>query len=572
MNSIKFKMVVLFSFLFLVLGSTIGFIMFQSSYNLVIDSISEQAESIAEHAVNSIDLEEYAKLVEANRETDYYFELRNQLNNIREANGVKYIYTMNKTDSEQSIYYYLVDGMPIGSEDASELGEEEDITEFPALLEAFETGEVVEGELTNSVEYGALLSTYVPIKSGNGQLLGILGVDFDASEIYSYLLESQRKMLLTTVSLLVIGLGLIFWISTVITKPLTRLTKQVEKISQGDLTLKINENRKDEIGKLANAVQVMIDDLHLMIHDIRNSAHTLNQSSNDLLHGAEVTEAMAVQTSQAMIETATGTTEQSVEANTVVVMMREATEKLNQGSAQMVRTVEDAKISVTQAEQGKSQIHDTIHHLNQVIENVKGTTATIQSLSKRSDEVGNIIHVISDIANQTNLLALNAAIEAARAGENGKGFAVVADEVRKLAEQSARSAEEIIHVINDIQSETKETVQSMEMNLQGVQAQVNLIDKVGQSLNVIVEKANHTEADTKELEKLFNELHSDVRKVEEAIVHISKVTEHTSSIAEEVAASSEEQCESLKNMVKHVGDLSALSNELESHVDKFRLK
>ncbi len=131
-------------------------------------------------------------------------------------------------------------------------------------------------------------------------------------------------------------------------------------------------------------------------------------------------------------------------------------------------------------------------------------TDSIQKLGKRSEEIGGIITVISDIAEQTNLLALNAAIEAARAGEQGKGFAVVASEVRKLAEQSKQASGQITGLINDIQAETSVTVRTMESNLLAVNEQVMIINKGGEALEEIVDKVIETETGVEHMKNSFS--------------------------------------------------------------------
>ncbi|MBK7091914.1 MAG: hypothetical protein IPH59_09365 [bacterium] len=125
--------------------------------------------------------------------------------------------------------------------------------------------------------------------------------------------------------------------------------------------------------------------------------------------------------------------------------------------------------------------------MNKIASVVQDSAATIQALAKSSDQIGEIISVIDDIADQTNLLALNAAIEAARAGEQGRGFAVVADEVRKLAERTTKATKEITDMIKGIQSDTKGAVVSMEQGIHEVEGGRQLADKAGESLNAILD-------------------------------------------------------------------------------------
>ncbi|RAK19140.1 methyl-accepting chemotaxis protein [Anoxybacillus vitaminiphilus] len=572
LRSLKYKMMIVFSVIILIAELILSYIIFQSSSNLVIRSISEQARTIGEYAVSMIDIEKYRDIRPESGKTDYYYELRRQLNEIREANGLKYLYTMAREKSGETYkYYYVVDGMPLESEDASDLGDVEE-EEFPKMIEAFNTGKTAEGELSDTEEYGALLTVYVPIKDRSGELLGILGVDYDATAIYELLQKNKRNMLILTVAILLVSLFVIYLFSRILTKPLIILTKQVEKVSNGDLTAAFNTNRKDEIGKLAAAFARMVKDLNQIISEIHMTTVQLNESSQQLVKSADITQQVAEQIAVSMSETARGTAKQTEEATVILRMMEDAMRRLNKGSEEVEETVQDAVTATKHAKEGQQAMQEAIEHLGEVTDTVTYATDAIQNLAKRSDEVGGIITVISNIANQTNLLALNAAIEAARAGESGKGFAIVADEIRKLAEQSKTAAQDIIRLIEDIQLETSVTVKTMESNLEAVKGQVNIIQKGGEALKAIVEKVQQTEEDTKNMKALFQSLNDDVAQVLHAIEQISSVIQETSAIAEAVSSSTDEQSDAVNNIMKNATELAQLSEQLRLQVSNFKIK
>ena len=135
--------------------------------------------------------------------------------------------------------------------------------------------------------------------------------------------------------------------------------------------------------------------------------------------------------------------------------------------------------------EGNQAIQAAVLQMNAIHDSIRELSGVVEGLGNHSQAIGQIIEVITGIANQTNLLALNAAIEAARAGEHGRGFAVVADEVRKLAEQSSRSAEQISQLINTIQSDTKHAMNSMEAGTREVQQGILVVHEAGETFGQI---------------------------------------------------------------------------------------
>ncbi|WP_442857418.1 methyl-accepting chemotaxis protein [Bacillus sp. FJAT-42315] len=315
----------------------------------------------------------------------------------------------------------------------------------------------------------------------------------------------------------------------------------------------------------------MVVDLREIIADINSTTVTMNGTTQDLNRFVKTTEEASGNITQSMEETAVGIEKQSEQVNTILEMMANTMNFLHEGVAQVKRTVENAKVSTDTAEKGKESMREATVQLHELIQTVESATETVQSLAKRSDEVGEIITVISDIANQTNLLALNAAIEAARAGENGKGFAVVADEVRKLAEQSQSAANKIIDLIGAIQKETNDTVMKMEQNLKAVQKQEQLIDQGEEALNVIVHTVEQTEKDTHQMEGIFSDLQKDSQKVLEALETISAVIEENTAVTEEVASASKDQSTVISHIVTNVQRVGEISEVLKHKVDKFKL-
>lgn len=240
--------------------------------------------------------------------------------------------------------------------------------------------------------------------------------------------------------------------------------------------------------------------------------------------------------------------------------------------AESSATVSESSIDVLRrAEEGNQMIKQTIQQMNTIGGSVQKSSSVIQDLAESSKEIGEIVEVISTIANQTNLLSLNAAIEAARAGEHGKGFAVVADEVRKLADQSQQSSEQIAALIHAIQEKTNDAVDRMKTGFKEVEQGVTIADQAGeafghilQSIQIVNEQLQESSAATEEVAAAVEQLTAS----SEQLVHIAtNVTASTQS----VAAASDEQLASTEKFVSSANSLSDLAQELQDEMNKFKI-
>jgi len=195
--------------------------------------------------------------------------------------------------------------------------------------------------------------------------------------------------------------------------------------------------------------------------------------------------------------------------------------------------------------------------IKRIADVVNQSAGTVRALGKSSDQIGEIIGVIDDIADQTNLLALNAAIEAARAGEQGRGFAVVADEVRKLAERTTRATKEIASMIKTIQSETTLAVQSMEQGTQEVENGFRLADKAAASLQGIVDTSE-------KVTDMIAQIATASKEQSAASEQISRNVEAISTVTGETAAN-------IQHIARAAEDLNKLTTALQDLVGQFQL-
>jgi len=280
--------------------------------------------------------------------------------------------------------------------------------------------------------------------------------------------------------------------------------------SGGDLSRTIEEQGDDEMSLLAGHAGRMLGELREIIRQISDAAAQQNEGARMIAESAGSL-SNGAQSQAASVEQMTAAVEQL--ASSIDVILKSAVES----RAQAGRTTELAKA-------GSQAVHDAID--------------SMRTIRRSSEQINDIIQVISEIAAQTNLLALNAAIEAARAGQHGLGFAVVADEVRKLAERSSEAAKEITHLINE--------------STQRVQEGAELSEKVGQSLDSIVSAVEATAAGIANIASSTESQSTNASEVMMAIRSVSRTTESNAAAAEEMAASAEQlgaQAQGLRDLV-----------------------
>lgn len=342
---------------------------------------------------------------------------------------------------------------------------------------------------------------------------------------------------------IVLTVGTSIVITFSITRPLYKAVEVSNTLAKGDLTVHIDASAKDETGQLLLAMKKMAENLGGVIRNITGASNQIASSSEELSATAEeMAKGMDMQTSQTS-QVASAMEEMSA---TVLQVAKNA-----QGAAS------SAKEATATAQKGGDVVAKTVKGMQRIADTVQESARTIGELGKSSDQIGEIVAVIDDIADQTNLLALNAAIEAARAGEQGRGFAVVADEVRKLAERTTKATKEIAAMIKNIQKETDGAVSVMEAGTKEVADGVKLANEAGQALNMIVEA---------------------VDKVNDMIAQIATASEEQSAAAEEISNSIEgiasitkETAEGSRQTSTASYELSRMATELRGMVGQFKI-
>nr|WP_010282121.1 methyl-accepting chemotaxis protein [Bacillus timonensis] len=571
-KSVKFKMVFIFSVLLLTACTLISLLVYQFSMNTVKTSVGQQAAKIVESSVGVINLNKYKEITPELGETGYYKELRKELNTIREMNELVYLYTMSRSKKGDNYkYYYMVDGMPLESEDASALGEEEeDVADFPAMIRAFESGKT-EYEISNDEEYGALISVYVPMKNENGGIIGILGADIDATHVYDAIDSSKAKITWITIVILLIGMVIVYLFADYLTKPLKRLTENVRQVGRGDLSVVIETTRTDEIGALTKTFGEMVNELKKVIQGIDTNSSQLIETSNQLLHNSNKAGEASNQITNSMQEVSAGSYTQYKSSEESAETLEQLSKGIRDIAATSSSVAELSTISLKYAEQGNNRIENVINQMTLLNDSVKVSASSIKELEEQSNEISVIIKIIRDISAQTNLLALNAAIEAARAGENGKGFAVVADEVRKLAEQSEDAAKNISTLISNMKEDTNRTVHSMKIVNDNVTEGITAVEEAGDSFVSILDSIQNVVAQIKGVSLTSEEMSAYSEEIATAVMETTVLANQAADRSKDVVGLTVEQENYINEILFSITSLKEMAANLDGLIKKFVL-
>lgn len=321
-----------------------------------------------------------------------------------------------------------------------------------------------------------------------------------------------------------------------------RLLDELGDLADGDLTVNATVS-EDFTGAIADSVNFAIDQLRQLVTAINSTADRVSQSSE--------------QTQVNAFELARASEDQAQEIAGVSASINEMTLSIDQVSNNAAESAAVAKRSVAIAYNGAEVVQRSIDGMNVIRDQIQETSKRIKRLGESSQEIGDIVGLINDIADQTNVLALNAAIQASMAGEAGRGFAVVADEVQRLAERSANATKQIETLVKTIQADTSEAVVSMESTTSEVVRGARLAQDAGEALEE-VQNVSNTLSDL--IQNISNAAQQQARSagtISQTMTVIQDITSQTSSGTMATARS--------------IGELSEMASALQESVTGFKI-
>jgi twitching motility protein PilJ len=321
-----------------------------------------------------------------------------------------------------------------------------------------------------------------------------------------------------------------------------RLLDEMVDLSDGDLTIEATVT-EDITGAIADSVNQAVEEMRTLVT-------TINETSVRVSASAQETRGTALR-----LEEASDHQRNQIEkASDTVKAMSDA---MRQMADESIKSAEIAQQSVDIAAAGGSTVRRTISGMDNIREQIQETSKRIKRLGESSQEIGNIVELIEDIADQTNILALNAAMQAAMAGESGRGFAVVADEVQRLAERSANATKQIDALVKTIQADTNEAVSSMEASTSEVVGGAKLAEDAGEALQRIEQVSQEIASATQTIAGRLQQQSKEAGSINETMSVVQGITSQTSEGTEQTTQSIE--------------TLAQMAEQLRQTVARFKL-
>jgi twitching motility protein PilJ len=321
-----------------------------------------------------------------------------------------------------------------------------------------------------------------------------------------------------------------------------RLLDEMGDLADGDLTVTA-EVTESITGAIADSINYTIDSLRTLVEEINRATEQVTVASGEAQSVTTRLQGAAQKQSQ-----------QIEEAGTAVQQMAQS---IHEVSANAGQSAEVAQRSLQAASQGAVAVQNTIAGMNDIRSQIQETSKRIKRLGESSQEIGEIVELISDITEQTNILALNAAIQAASAGEAGRGFTVVAEEVQRLAERSSEATKQIGAIVKTIQQDTNDAVSAMERSTEGVVEGAKLSDAAGQALNEIGEV-------TSSLAQL-------IASISQATTAQTAMEQKVTQLMQEIQAITTQTTAGTRQTAGSIGQLASLAEELRESVSGFKL-
>ncbi|MDQ5877998.1 MAG: twitching motility protein PilJ [Pseudomonadota bacterium] len=321
-----------------------------------------------------------------------------------------------------------------------------------------------------------------------------------------------------------------------------RLMNELGDLADGDLTVTATVS-EDITGAIADSINYTIEELRVLVGRINDAAGRVTQATE-----------IAQQTSAELLAAAE---KQSVEIQDAGHSALAMAKSMSQVSSSANQSAQVARQSLAAAEKGAVAVQDSIKGMNEIRGQIQETSKRIKRLGESSQEIGEIVELISDITEQTNVLALNAAIQAASAGDAGRGFTVVAEEVQRLAERSAEATKQIAAIVKTIQTDTQDAVSAMEQSTQGVVEGAKLSDAAGQALAEIGDVSRM-------LAGLIENISTDTQEQAQSATGVASKMQDILRVTEQATAGTQRTAEA-------VGELASLATELKGSVAGFKV-
>ncbi len=557
-SSLLYKYIASFTIPIAIISLLFSVVLFAVSYRIIDNFVIKQFETTLEITSNTIfeDLEKNDVKAADNGSSDNYKKLLDQLNAtvkkfdienayvLSKANGKEHIVALSNTDNHQQDY---------------EFSDE--------MRKAVDTQTIQTSDIYKD-EYGIHKSIFIPFKDTDI----IFGLDMDASFISKLQTETLWICIILTVVFVIFGIIVAYFISVGITKPIKKMTRYVGQVAQGDLAVEpLQIKGSNEIAQLSSGIENMTEDLRTLIQQIAQNAEQVAAMSEELTASSEQTSASIQQITSSMQEVAVGSEKQTSSIEEVESHITTISSKMTEVVTSVTGVTEKAFQASAISEKGNTTIQDATEKMAVTSQAIQESATVVERLSTYTNEIGDIVALITQITDQTNLLALNASIEAARAGEHGKGFAVVAEEVRKLADQSLDATNSIRTRIETIKEESAQAVKSMAISSSNLAESSTTFNASGEAFADIYSHVTSLTQEMDHVKNIMSNINEGVSSIAISVEQVGVVAVQASGNIQNVAAASEEQSASIEEITASSNNLAEMAQQLRNITQKFKL-
>ncbi len=376
------------------------------------------------------------------------------------------------------------------------------------------------------------------LKSAEDQIAQLINEQVTQINNHASTLMYKALFLNLGLTLLTILMGI--WAYRSINTPIREMTHRMQDIAEGDgdLTQRVDDGRKDELGVMAGFFNQFVQKIQDTVKHVAQATQEVASAATEI---AATSEQMSTSLSHQRSQNAqVASAVEQLSASVMEIANRTTTLSTHASSSGQT------------AREGNQVVDNTVNQIQQIASIVNEASSQMQELGDRSQDIGVVIRVINDIAEQTNLLALNAAIEAARAGQHGRGFAVVADEVRKLAERTTNATGEVTQLITAIQSQTQNAIEHMGQGTGLVDEGVRAASSAGEALTRIVDDTSQVDNLVSSIAAATEQQSTATQEITRSIESISSASEQSNQAASQAATAAQQlsrRAESLQVMV-----------------------
>ncbi|MGV2963708.1 methyl-accepting chemotaxis protein [Paenibacillus sp. FSL R5-0623] len=421
-----------------------------------------------------------------------------------------------------------------------------------------------------SDDFGTWTTIAYPIKDSNGKIFSYFAVDADASAVPAGLNSLLKNGIIILVAFLLLFLIIQYLVVKNTLSPIRHLIKGIDDVSRGNLNVNIPTG-KDDLGLVNEKFNTMVRKINDTIVKVQITSQEVNQSAKELYEVSERNSENADSINNNVTQITSNIRSQEQATRDSARAMSEMATVIQTIASSSASVADEAYEMERRSQQGNSVVRQVSEQMNLITESVKNTASAIEVLESRSQEIGDILNIISGISSQTNLLALNASIEAARVGEEGRGFAVVAGEVRKLAEQSEQATSQVGVLIQEIQAGIKQAVRAMEQGTSEVDTGLSVADQTGQLFEDILEAAKKVSNQIQEVSSATEEISASTEEMTATADDLSSSVSKTANSSEQISSSVDEQKASLITLVDSSTRLNSMSEELQELISHFNV-